>query len=78
MSPPRLRLYVDEHVSRAVVRRIIFSQDDDFLRLHAAGVAHAGIVYAAQGTSVGDVIRGLLLICQILEPEEMRGHVEFL
>ncbi len=58
--------------------RVIFSQDDDFLRLHAAGVAHAGIVYAAQGTSVGDVIRGLLLICQILEPEEMRGHVEFL
>ena len=76
MTPPRL--YVDEHVSRAVVRQIIFSQDDDFLRLHAAGVAHAGIVYAAQGTSVGDVIHGLLLICQILGPEEMRGHVEFL
>lgn len=26
-------------------QRIIFSQDDDFLRLHQAKIAHAGIVY---------------------------------
>ena len=76
---PRIKFYVDEHVSRAVVRglrqrgadvlrvpeaglmeapdeehlararaegRVIFTQDEDFLRLHAAGTDHAGIVYA--------------------------------
>ena len=58
--------------------RVIFTQDDDFLRLHAAGVDHAGIVYARQHTSISDIIFGLMLIYQVLEPEEMIGHVEFL
>lgn len=107
----RVRFYVDEHVSRAVVRglrqrgidvltvaeadrlgaadeehlafafqegRTVFSQDDDFLRLAAAGVSHAGIVYATQGTPIGEVIRGLVLIYQILEAEELVGQLEFL
>lgn len=26
-------------------RRVIFTQDADFLRLHQAGVAHSGITY---------------------------------
>ena len=89
MSKPRF--YMDEHVSRAVVRglrqrgidvqtvveaqklgasddehlafalregRVVFTQDDDFLRLAAAGAAHAGIVYAPQGTPIGAVVRG--------------------
>lgn len=58
--------------------RTIFTQDDDFLRLHAAGVEHAGIAYAPQGTSIGNIIRGLMLIYQVLDTEDMRGHVEFL
>jgi len=33
--------------------RIIFSQDADFLRLHAAGYAHSGIVYTSQQTPIG-------------------------
>jgi len=58
--------------------RAIVSQDADFLRLHARGVAHAGIVYVPANMSVGDMIRGLMVIHQVLEPQEMRGHVEFL
>jgi predicted nuclease of predicted toxin-antitoxin system len=58
--------------------RVIFTQDNDFLKLHAAGVSHAGIVYAPQGTAVGDQIRGLLLIQQVLQSEEMIDHIEFL
>ena len=58
--------------------RVIFTQDDDFLRLHAQGVSHSGIVYTHQQTPIGEIIRGLMLICQILEVEEMRNHVEFL
>jgi len=58
--------------------RVIITQDEDFLRLHAAGLKHAGIVYAAQGATVGDIIRGLMLIHDILEADEMAGHVEFI
>jgi len=58
--------------------RVLFTQDDDFLRLHASGREHPGIIYARQGTPSGEIIRGLLLICQILDAEEMRRHVEFL
>ena len=39
----------EEHLAFAFAQeRVIFTQDDDFLRLHAAGVEHAGIVYASQ------------------------------
>lgn len=58
--------------------RVIFTQDDDFLRLAAAGVPHAGIVYAMQGTAVGRIVRGLVLIHQVLEPEEIHGQIEYL
>jgi predicted nuclease of predicted toxin-antitoxin system len=40
----------EEHLERAKAEGcIVFTQDVDFLRLHAAGVEHAGIVYAPQG-----------------------------
>lgn len=69
----------EAHVALALAqRRVIFTQDDDFLRLAASGKAHAGIVYASQRTSAGDIIRGLMLIYQVLEAEDMVGKVEFL
>ena len=44
----------EEHLKRARDEgRVIFTQDDDFLRFHAAGTDHAGIVYAPQQTSIG-------------------------
>jgi len=60
------------------VSRVIVTQDDDFLRLAAAGESHAGIVYAPQHTSVSALIHGLLLIHRVLDAEEMVNHVEFL
>ena len=69
----------EEHLERATSEgRVIFTQDDDFLRLHASGTNHAGIAYAPQQTPIGDILYGLMLIYQILEPEEMIGQVEFL
>ncbi len=60
-------------------RRVIFTQDRDFLRLHASRVHHAGIAYCANGTrSVGEIIHALVLIWEILEPEDMVNQVEFL
>lgn len=58
--------------------RVLFTQDVDFLRMAATGVDHAGIVYAHQRTPVGHIIRGLSLIHQILEAEEMIKQVEYL
>lgn len=58
--------------------RVIFTQDDDFLKLHASGLSHAGIVYARQGAQLGELLRGLVLIHQVLDSEEMKNHVEFL
>lgn len=57
---------------------MIVTQDDDFLRLHSLGYSHAGIVYAQQQTSIGDILRGLILIHQIMEQSEMNNHIEFL
>jgi hypothetical protein len=59
-------------------RRIVFTQDADFLRLAAAGHKHAGIVYAPQRTALGEIIRGLVLISQVLDAEGMMGRVEYL
>ena len=58
--------------------RVIFSQDEDFLVLHQQGKPHAGITYAPQQTPIGDIVRGLLLIHDVLSAEEMRGHLEFI
>ncbi len=59
-------------------KRALFTQDDDFLSLHATGVEHTGIVYVHQGTSIGYMVRGLHFIYQVLNAEEMKNHVEFL
>lgn len=58
--------------------RVLFTQDDDFLRLHASGAEHGGLVYARQQTTIGDMIYGLMLITELLDAEEMNGHLEFL
>lgn len=60
-------------------KRIIFTQDTDFLRMHQSGISHCGIVYCSQGAkSMGEVIKGLILIWELLEPNDMFGKVEFL
>jgi predicted nuclease of predicted toxin-antitoxin system len=59
--------------------RVVVTHDTDFLRLHAAGARHAGIIYCPlQLRSLGDLIRSLALIWELLEPREMQGHVEYL
>ena len=68
-----------EHMAFALAQgRVVFTQDDDFLRLATQGVQHAGIVYATQQTPIGHIVRGLVLIQQVLSAEEMVGVVEFL
>lgn len=59
--------------------RVMFTMDTDFLAVHSTNQNHPGIVFAhQQRTSIGDAIRGILLIWEVLEPEEMAGRLEYL
>jgi hypothetical protein len=59
--------------------RIVFSYDDDLLRLAASGLTHAGVVYCQQRKrSIGDVVRGLVLIWERLDASDMAGQVKYL
>jgi predicted nuclease of predicted toxin-antitoxin system len=59
--------------------RVIFTQDHDFLAIHAASVPHAGIAFCKKDTlRIGAMVRGLILIWEFYEPEEMTGRVEYL
>lgn len=70
-----------DHAHLALARRenrVLFTQDADFLRLAAAGVPHSGIVYAHQRTPIGEIIRGLVLIHQVLDANELVDRIEFI
>ena len=60
-------------------QRVIFTRDDDFLAFHQRGVEHYGLVYCHQNSrSIGDIVRGLILIWEVLEPSDMQNHIEFI
>jgi len=69
----------EEQIAFAVSQnRVLFTQDRDFLRLHAAAIAHSGIAYCAKDArSIGAIIQALVLIWEVLEPEEMANRLEF-
>ena len=59
--------------------RVIVTSDEDFLRMAASGAAHAGIVYLRpEKRSLGEAIRQLVLVWELLDPHAMRGQVEYL
>jgi predicted nuclease of predicted toxin-antitoxin system len=70
----------DEQVEFALREgRAIFTQDEDFLAIHAKGVRHAGIVYChPESRSLRQIIRGLVLIWDVYESDEMIGRLEYL
>ena len=63
----------------ALHERVLFTHDADFLRLQAGGAVHAGIAYCLSGAmTVGELLRRLVLIYDLLSVEEMQNRVEFL
>jgi predicted nuclease of predicted toxin-antitoxin system len=59
--------------------RVIFTQDDDFLKLHSQQIAHCGIIYCHPATrTIGEILRSLVLIWEVLTPEDMENHLEFI
>ena len=71
-------------LSRATqVGRVLFSQDRDLLvfadQWLRVGRNFAGLIYAHQlGVTIGEAVRDLTLIAQVLEPEDMQNRVEFI
>ncbi len=60
-------------------RRVLVTNDHDFLRLHAQGIAHAGIAYCQQGSkSIGEILRSLILLYECFAAEDMYERVEYL
>jgi predicted nuclease of predicted toxin-antitoxin system len=58
---------------------VIVTHDADFLRLASGDNNHPGIAYChKESLSIGEIIRSLILIHQILTPEDMIGHIEYL
>jgi predicted nuclease of predicted toxin-antitoxin system len=58
--------------------RVLVTFDDDFLRLDTTGVPHTGIVFSQTGRyTVGELIESLMLIANVIEPNEMKNHIEF-
>ncbi|NWG01300.1 MAG: DUF5615 family PIN-like protein [Syntrophaceae bacterium] len=58
--------------------RVLITFDDDFLRLDAAGVPHKGIVFSQTGRyTVGELIERVMLIANVIDPNDMKNHIEF-
>jgi hypothetical protein len=59
--------------------RVTVSFDTDYLVLAASNVQHAGIAWCpATKYPVGLLLHALLLVHGVLDPDDMRNHVEYL
>ena len=70
----------ESHLQRATsMGRVLCTYDDDFLKLAASGIEHAGIVYVPrQKASIGDWVRELRAMHARLTAEDARNQVFFL
>ena len=69
----------DAHLAYArAAGRVLVTHDADFLRLHQQGVPHAGIAYCHQRQALGDLLHHLVLLWEVLDPQEMHNQVEYL
>lgn len=57
---------------------VIVTHDDDFLSL-AENIKHKGIIYVHQQKyGIGEIVRKLALLWDVVEQKDMKNHVEFL
>ena len=68
-----------EHIQKALeLERVIVTFDKDFVILDSDGVTHAGIAYFnSQKNGIGDMIKYLELLYQVMDAEDMFNHVEY-
>lgn len=70
-DPEQLRFALSE-------QRVLVTMDSDFLILASQGASNAGIAYASSRMSIAEMIRAIVLLCDVLSPADMTNHVEFL
>lgn len=58
--------------------RVMLTQDDDYLRLHAAGRPHCGIAYVHQGVPVGFLVRSALQLFESRSADDVTGRIVYL
>lgn len=58
--------------------RVIVTRDQDFLRVAGSTLDHSGIVFYTGNQSIREIIEGLILIYEVMLPDEMAGRVEYL
>ena len=69
------------HLSKAgELEAIVLTHDVDFLMMAGSpNVNHRGIIFShSKNVSIGDCIRGVELIANVLSDRDMRNHIEFL
>lgn len=69
------------HIKKASeIKAVILTHDIDFLRRASSQeVNHGGIIFAhPKNVSIGQCIRGVELITNILTDKDMENHIEFL
>jgi len=60
-------------------QRVLVTQDSDFLHLAKTFPDHASIVFIKGGRhTVSEIVRWLLLVYEVLTPEEMGNRIEYL
>lgn len=60
-------------------QRVLVTQDSDFLEMAKALPEHAGIVFVTGGKrTIGEIVRWLLLVYEVLTPAEMSNHIEYI
>jgi predicted nuclease of predicted toxin-antitoxin system len=69
----------ESHIIRArEMQRVICTNDQDFLRLASSGITHAGLVFGSPHTTIGDWVKSLELLCEVVTAEDMENHIEYL
>jgi predicted nuclease of predicted toxin-antitoxin system len=58
--------------------RVIVRRDQDFLRLAGVALDHSGIVFYTANQSIREIIEGLILIYEVMLPDEMARQIEYL
>lgn len=69
------------HIRKALeLNAVVLTHDTDFLRMASnPNIKHNGVIFShSKNVSIGQCIRGVELIVNVLSDKEMENHIEFL
>jgi predicted nuclease of predicted toxin-antitoxin system len=58
--------------------RVIVTRDQDFLRVARRVADHPGVAFYTSNQSLREIIEALILVYEVMLPEEMVGQIEYL